>query len=65
MADLLVRVRLSGRAQAVAAVAERLRPVLRIAAESADDLNRRDPGVRRYLDVLIAAEDPDQEASGG
>lgn len=49
----LVHVRLSGSSEAVAAAIERLRLVLPVLQESPDYPNRRDPGVRRYLDILI------------
>jgi hypothetical protein len=57
VADLLVRIRISGAARAVAVTAERLRMVLSVAIESTDYPNHRDPGVRRYIDVLIDGAD--------
>ena len=54
----LVRVRLCGSPLAVAAASERLSRVLAVLQESPDYPNRRDPGVRRYLDVLIDGEEP-------
>ncbi len=56
MADQLVNFRIAGRARAVSATVEWLRLVLRVANESRDYPNHRDPGVRRYLDVLIDGE---------
>jgi hypothetical protein len=55
----LVRIRVSGPAQAVALVAEVLRrvDVFEVAEESDDYRNRRDPGVRRYLNVLVSVGD--------
>jgi len=51
----LVRVRLSGAPAAVALVASRLGhvPGIRLLETSPDYRNRRDPGVRRYLTVLV------------
>jgi hypothetical protein len=49
----LVRARFDGPADAVAFCSERLRLVLNVARESGDVPNRRDPGIRRYLDVLV------------
>jgi hypothetical protein len=54
MSDHLVRVRVSGPPEAVAQVADELRRRLAVAEESGDYANRRDPGVRRYLSVLVA-----------
>ncbi len=58
MADQLVRLRIMGTQAAVEAVAARLHELLTVAEESADSGNRRGPGVRRYLDVLIDPEQP-------
>jgi hypothetical protein len=52
----LVRVRISGPPGAVAQVADELRRWLPVAEESGDYPNRRNPGVRRYLSVLLTGE---------
>jgi hypothetical protein len=49
----LVRARFDGPADAVAFCSARLRLTLSVVRESGDYPNRRDPGVRRYLDVLV------------
>jgi hypothetical protein len=49
----LVHIRLSGSPESVSLVAERLRRDLAVLQESPDYPNRRDAGVRRYLDVLV------------
>jgi hypothetical protein len=49
----LVRARFDGPADAVALCSARLRVVLNVARESGDVPNRRDPGIRRYLDILV------------
>lgn len=51
--ERLVRVRMSGPPPAVEELAARLRTVLTVAEESPDYPNRGDPGVRRYLSVLL------------
>jgi hypothetical protein len=57
VADQPVHVRVMGPPEAVAEVALRLRDVLDVAEESADYPRRRDLGVRRYLTVVLPAED--------
>jgi hypothetical protein len=58
MADELVDVRVLGQPQAVARVVEVLRASLRVARASGQRPNRRDPGVRMYLDVLVGDQAP-------
>jgi hypothetical protein len=52
--DRLAHVRVSGDAGVVDLVAELLRGVFNVAEESADYASCREPGVRRYLTVLLA-----------
>ncbi len=54
---VLVHVPVMGQPDAVAEVARQLRAVLHVAEESHDYLRRRDLGVRRYLTVLVPAEE--------
>jgi hypothetical protein len=60
MADELVDVRVLGQPEAVARVVEILRGSLRVARASGQRPNRRDPGVRMHLDVLVG-----EQASAG
>jgi len=53
----LVHIRISGPPTAVKAVADCVRQRLNVAEESPDYRNRRDPGVRRYLAVLVENEE--------
>lgn len=57
MAEHLVRVRITGPASAVAVAAERVRLVLNVVEESRSYPNRDNAGARRYLSVLVPAED--------
>jgi hypothetical protein len=65
MADRVVRVRVSGLASAVEAVALQLRRGLEVAEESRDCPNRRETGVRRYLTVLVSVTGPTEEGGDG
>ncbi len=53
----LVKVRVMGHPEAVAEVTQQLRDVLHVAEESQDYPRRRDLGVRRYLTVVLSADE--------
>ncbi|WP_067812660.1 hypothetical protein [Actinomadura kijaniata] len=55
----LVKIRLSGQSDDVAGVIDQITAGLDVADVSAPYPNRRDPGVRRYLTVVVP-DTPDQ-----